>query len=189
MPGKILIAVALGLGTVAADTAFEEEKISSLQVEGKTVDIYRIGELSMETVDMDVFAGMVAPHLRRYTAHNNVEACAMICQTPGRERMGTVLVTIKSAAACPKTTACPCGMSPTHVDIHSHLHVRRYTPSGIDRIFLDGHIGPGEQVGTRPDEFSESDLVGGAGYMASRHLLQYQDGEGRIRRVTEALAD
>ena len=179
----MLLLMAASLQVAAQER--EGTVIAVFEMKGKPVPIYKFGEVVEQGGDMDAFAAKVAPHLRDYTAREGVEACATICRSPDGARLGATLITIKSAAACPRTTACPRGMKPTEADIHSHPHVTRYEPNAIDKLFLSGTYRRGQEVGTRPDEFSPGDLEGGAGYMASKRLLQYQDGRGHIRRVPE----
>ena len=68
-----------------------------------------------------------------------------------------VMNTDESHIACPITNACPEGMEPTNVDVHSHIHVSRYLPNPVDRLFLIQRYDLRQKASTDPEEFSEKD--------------------------------
>ena len=158
------IAMVLGLVVGQAMAQENEPVLATFQMAGQSVPIYGIGEVLGEPGEnMDAFATRVAPWLRDYSATHRVEAGAMICQAQDGQ-FGAKLITIKSAAAIPRTTACPAGMKPTEFDIHSHIQIPRIRPSDIDKLFMAKPPKAGATMGIMLTTFSETDLDGGAGY-------------------------
>jgi hypothetical protein len=179
---RLALVLLLALGQARA--APPPTEIGSFEWRGRTVAVFRIDEVVSNAPDRDAFALELAQRLSAYTGREGVEACARICRALDGANWGASLITIHSHAACPRTRVCPSGTEPTDIDIHSHLHVGRYRPSAVDRLFLSRSYGARDLVGTIPGRFSPHDFEGGAGYMVYERTLLFQDGEDNVRLVS-----
>ena len=176
----LVLLLALGHARAAPPRA----EVGSFEWRGRAIVVFRIEDVVSDAPDRDTFAIELAERLNAYTGREGVEACARICRALDRAGWGASLITIHSHAACPRTRVCPSGTEPTDIDIHSHLHVERYRPSALDRLFLSRSYGARDLVGTIPGRFSPHDFQGGAGYMVNEQTLLFQDGEHNVRLVS-----
>lgn len=167
-----------------AMTPGKGEIVAQVQQRGHTIPIYQIGEMEEANTaqGMDGYAIQVAYVLHAWTRAHGVEAIGNLCRSPDGARWGSVFLTMYAHTTSPRTDACPAGMKPSGVDIHSHPQRHRYPVNDVDRWFLQNGLMGADYVSTRPDVFSPDDMQA-PGYLVGQISLHYQDGhdgQGRI---------
>jgi hypothetical protein len=135
----------------------------------------------------DAFVVRIAPQLRAWSDTTKMEACASISVKDGI--YAAVVGTSKSHLGCAIYSAKrPEGFAFTGDSIHSHGGNNRFRMNDADRIFqnVSGDARSGYTAvvyGQELSSFSETDLHGAPGYLATINGVMYQDGKGHIRTV------
>jgi len=140
--------------------------ITVFQVRGKDVTVYHVKDVTVGDRSEEDLVASVAPIMREYSKNTEHETCTQICKTTDGV-YGASILTIESHIACPITNACPEGMDPTNVDVHSHIHVSRYLPNPVDRLFLIQRYDLRQKASTDPEEFSEKDTNSTKAYLVT----------------------
>lgn len=137
---------------------------------------------------LDTFMARIAPRLRAWSDETTLEACAAIA-TDG-ERYAVIVGTSQSHLGCAIYSAkVPAGFRFTGESIHSHGGKARFKMNRADRIFagvpedVRSQSQRGTVYGQDLEKFSEIDLGGTAGYLATPSGVIYQDGAGHIRTI------
>lgn len=191
---KIAIALTLLLTTglslaqeaQAPEVAWREEHrlITTFVHRQKPVSIYELGRVTSRTTHVDAFAQELGEHMMHKTRELEVEVCATLCQSTSNQTWAAVITTAYARAACPVVDLCPKGYAPTEKDIHSHVDGTSYAPTETDRVFLSYQYDEKRKVKTYPFAFSEGDLKKPFGYLVHSRGVMYQEGKGRVRRVS-----
>lgn len=137
---------------------------------------------------VDAFMGRIGIRLREFSDKTGFEACGVVA-TDG-ERFGVVVGTNLAHTACANFDAfVPSGMRSTGSTIHSHGGQGQFKMTTADLLFAgipesarSRHL-RGTVYGQELDKFSERDLAGGPGYLATPDGVIHQDGEGSVRKV------
>lgn len=156
---------------------------------GGRVTYERLFEVRAEPGEtLDTFAKRVSPRLREFSDATGFEACGTFAQA-GDGVFGVVIGTNHSHIACAvRRGVVPEGMTAVDEHIHSHgiEEARRMTDS--DRTFAgirsDARSRHSAVIyGQTIDAFSEQDLHGSRGYLATPVGTLHHDGAGTVRVV------
>lgn len=161
------------------------------------VQIDGIGRVPYETLfeavsepgeSRDDFAASVAPRLVAYSSETGFEACAVLGAHPDG-RWGVLVGTNHAHVACANLpNKVPAGFRPLAMTIHSHGNGAA-SLNRTDMRFLGLSTDArtkrmsGQIYGQSRDHFSERDLGGLPGYLATPQGVLFHDGKGNIRRV------
>lgn len=161
-----------------------------------TVSPEPIGRLSYEALfeassepgeSLDAFAQRLGPELVAFSDRTGFEACAVLA-TDGT-RFGAVVGTNHSHVACANFSRfIPEGMTSTGQTIHSHGNGAAKL-NNSDRRFMGLAMDARSRAqtpavyGQNRHAFSEQDLSGRAGYLATPDGLLHHDGNHQVRPV------
>lgn len=142
---------------------------------------------SQPNESLDAFAARISPRLVAYSQETGYEACGVFASDGSRN--GIIVGTNHANLACANFTAKrPDGMESRRITIHSHGNgAAKMTRSDLRFMGLSEDARSQRMFGTvygqDREHFSERDLNGSAGYLATPTKVLYQDGQGKIREV------
>lgn len=148
-------------------------------------------DASQQGESKDDFLFRVAKRMRAYSDETGFEACGMIAKATndGVDTYSIVAGTSTSHLACAiYSSKIPAGTVATKEGIHSHGRVAQFRMNRADRI-LSGvsddprSISQAVVYGQNLNAFSEQDLSGIAGYLATENGLLYHDTKGAITTI------
>lgn len=145
---------------------------------GATIPYERLFEAKSEPGEtMDAFALRIGPRLRAFSDASHFEACGMIA-TDG-QRFGAVIGSNHSHIACANFPALvPAGMTSTGKTIHSHGVDKAVSFNKTDLILSGASDKSSFKMvhGQNTSKFSEADLDGWPGYLATPTGAIFHDG-------------
>jgi hypothetical protein len=159
---------------------------------GKSIKYWHVLFHAGRFSTIDEFAREVSPLLREYSDKTGYEACGVIARNG--DNYAIIANTNKSHIACANDDSIiPTGMLSTGTTIHSHGTDKRFMINANDIILLGENAGGGSYgSGTRRnfqrmdgqalDRFSDIDLAGGAGYLATPTGVIYHSGNKKTGR-------
>lgn len=164
-------------------------EIQRVQVAGiGRLDYQRLFEAVSEPGEsLDVFVSRIGPRLVAYSDASGFEACGVLASKG--DRFGVVVGTNRSHLACASfRNKVPAGMISTGETVHSHGQgAARLNTNDLRFLGLSEDARTQRMFGTLHGQdrfnFSERDLAGGAGYLATPRGVIHHNGRGQARQV------
>ncbi|KAF1704968.1 hypothetical protein [Pseudoxanthomonas kaohsiungensis] len=166
-PAEVQRVVVAGLGSIDYQPLFE-----AVSEPGETLDAFVI---------------RVAPRLVAYSDTTGFEACGVLASNG--DRFGLAVGTNRSHVACASfRNKVPAGMVSTAETVHSHgKGAARLNRNDLRFLGLSEDARSHRMFGTLHGQdrfrFSERDLAGEAGYLATPHGVVHHNGGGQTRAV------
>lgn len=176
----VLFGMTLSLGAFAGEMV-QIEGLGKVPYE----ELFRAESAEGETKDH--FVARVSPQLIDFSNRTGFEACGVIAHKNGQYSI--IVGTNQSQVACANFMGkVISGYAPTDDTLHSHgnggakLNRTDMRFLGIKEDARSKRMF-GTVYGQDRHQFSEVDLRGGAGYLATPDGVLHQDGKGKVRKV------
>lgn len=178
------------IGMLMAGAVQAHEGVRQINIDniGKVPYEFLFEETSVNGETMDQFMARIAPRLVAYSEETGFEACGVIA-TKG-DAFGIRIGSNHSHVACANFRAMiPDGMEATPYTIHSHgkgaakMNVADMRFRGIPETARSQRMF-GTLYGQDRDKFSDQDLKGAAGYLATPNGLIHHNAKGVIRVIS-----